>query len=112
MVPIQIIAAKPPGLSEKILCCYAIGLFGLIGLGLLYAAIRELRLDGSEIIRQPSWQDGQKTEVFFDPAGEMKPCLATGWSLWFMGIGMLAAGLMFFGASVMMCFLFLPKAFA
>lgn len=182
MLSFQIIAAKPPGLPEKILCGVIIVLFGLAGIGLLRAAFLELRrvrrkrgqlltlpgrvisidkerryradskgdrrfrtnywmhyfpvivfttpegqsigfrseLGESHQIRTsfsgieiapppPSWKDGQQVDVYYDPSGEMKPCLATAWSLWFTGFGMLAAGIMFTGCSVMMWFLFGSK---
>lgn len=71
------------------------------------------RMDGTRAApRPPPWHDGDKIEIFYDPSGEMKPCLASAWALWFLGLGMLAAGLLFFGASVGMALLFSRKAFA
>ncbi len=42
----------------------------------------------------------------------MKPCIATAWNLWFMGIGMRVAGVCFLGCSAVMWFLMGPKALA
>ncbi len=176
------LAAKPITLAEKTLACCVVVLFGLIGLGLLRAAIGELlrvkrrckrllRMPGTvlTVVKEqryragsgsgstssyemnyfpfvvfttpageriefrselgethqirtkhggahippppPRWSDGQSIEVFYDPAGEMKPCLATGWALWFHGLGMLAAGFCFFGASVGLALIFTKKLF-
>jgi hypothetical protein len=71
------------------------------------------RFDGTEIEPPPpSWADGQEVEVFYDPAGEIKPCLAVAWSLWFMGIGALVAGSLFLSVAVLMCIFGGPKIFA
>ena len=60
----------------------------------------------------PSWKEGQQVEVFYDPADEIKPCLALAWSLWFTGIGMLAAGSIFLVVSLLMAYFGGPKVFA
>lgn len=71
------------------------------------------RFDGTEIEPPPpSWVDGQQVEVFYDPAGEIKPCLAVAWSLWFTGIGALVAGSIFLTVAVLMCVFGGPKVFA
>ena len=71
------------------------------------------RITGEEIEPPPpSWVEGQEVEVFYDPAGEIKPCLAVAWSLWFTGIGLLVAGTLFLGCSILMCIFGGPKVFA
>ncbi len=63
------------------------------------------KLTGEEIEPPPpSWVDGQEVEISYDPAGEIKPCLAVAWSLWFTGIGMLVAGSIFLGVSLLMAY--------
>ena len=71
------------------------------------------KLTGAEIEPPPpSWVEGQEVEIFYDPEGEIKPCLALAWSLWFTGIGLLAAGIIFLGTSLLMLFFGGPKVFA
>lgn len=60
----------------------------------------------------PSWEQGQEVGVFYDPAGEIKPCLAVAWSLWFTGIGMLVAGSLFLTVAILMAIFGGPRVFA
>ena len=68
------------------------------------------KLTGTEIEPPPPrWVAGQEVEIFYDPAGEIKPCLALAWSLWFTGVGLLVAGSLFLGCSIVMCIFGGPK---
>jgi hypothetical protein len=69
------------------------------------------RYQGSKVAFTPKWHDGQAVEVFFDPQGEMKPCLASAWSLWFQPLGFLAAGLVTLGLITTLAILKVPTVF-
>jgi hypothetical protein len=172
---------KPITMAEKIFSCGAILFFGLIGLGLLRAGLREFfkvrsrrpfliklqgtvlsvlkeretragsvnnreetaavirfipmvsfttpegkrvefrsevcdihhlrrRQDGSLPEVEPTWRSGQSVEVLYDPGAVLKPHLTGGAGLSFMAYGMMAAGLLTFGAAVGMGFVFYAKA--
>jgi Protein of unknown function (DUF3592) len=71
------------------------------------------KFGGTEVAPPPPrWSEGQEVEIYYDPADEIKPCLAVGWSLWFTGIGMLAAGSIFLVTSLLMAYFGGPKVFA
>jgi hypothetical protein len=71
------------------------------------------RFRGGEIPPPPPrWSDGERIEVFYDPTGEMRPCIASAWSLWFTAIGCLVAGLLFLTATVLMIVFGGPRVFA
>jgi hypothetical protein len=40
------------------------------------------------------WRDGQSIDVFHDPSGELEPCIASLWSLYGWGAGLLAGGIL------------------
>ena len=175
-------SGKPTTMTEKIFSCAVIVIFGLIGLGLLRAGLREFfkvrsrrpfliklpgtvtsvvkeretragstnnrnetavvirfipmvsfttpegkhvdfrsevcdihhlkrRLDGSLREVEPSWRSGQSVEVLYDPGAVLKPHLTGGAGLSFMAYGMMAAGLLTFGAAVGLSFVFYSKVF-
>ncbi len=175
-------SGKPTTMTEKIFSCAVIIIFGLIGLGLLRAGLREFfkvrsrrpfliklqgtvlsvlkeretragsvnnrdetavvirfipmvsfttpegkrvefrsevcdihhlrrRADGSLPEVEPSWRSGQTVEVLYDPGAVLKPHLTGGAGLSFMAYGMMAAGLLTFGAAVGLSFVFYSKVF-
>jgi len=179
-----VVAAKGsnPTMAEKIFSCVAILFFGLIGIGLLRAGLRELfkvrsrrpfliklqgtvlsvvteretragsannrdetavvvrfipfvafttpegkrvdfrsevcdihhlrrRADGSLPEVEPSWRSGQSVEVLYDPGAVLKPFIGGGPGLSFLAYGMMAAGLVTFGAAVGLGFVFYAKVF-
>jgi hypothetical protein len=55
-------------------------------------ATREIRrLSGTTV---SPWREGQNIEIFHDPSGTLEPCIASLWSLYGMGIGLLTGGIL------------------
>ena len=51
------------------------------------------KFGGGSIEPESPWQDGQEIEIFFDPGGVIKPCLADRFSLYGIAIGFIISGI-------------------
>ncbi len=65
-----------------------------------------IRHDGSLPQHEPSWRPGQQVEVIYDTGGVLKPHLAGGAGMGFIGWGMIAAGLVTCGVVIGLGFVF------
>ena len=50
------------------------------------------KFGGGTIEPVSPWRDGERIEIFYDPGGVLGPCLADGFSLYGLGAGVFAAG--------------------
>ena len=75
-------------------------------LGEVYTLRR--KFDGALITPPSRHREGERIEIFHDSSGELPPCIANWWALYFSGTGMLAAGLVLLGLGVTMALIFGP----
>jgi hypothetical protein len=67
------------------------------------------KFGGGTIEPVSPWCDGQNIEIFYDPGGVLKPCLADGFSLYGFGAGFFAAGVVMMLMGIMAMAVFATK---